>query len=38
LLFITYAALIRGAIAFGLSQNLDDHYFGYTDNDGVHQG
>mmetsp|Transcript_7908 Transcript_7908/g.13267 ORF Transcript_7908/g.13267 Transcript_7908/m.13267 type:complete len:80 (-) Transcript_7908:988-1227(-) len=25
--FLTYAALIRGAIAFGLVENLDDHTF-----------
>lgn len=24
--FLTYAALIRGAIAFGLVENLDDHW------------
>jgi NhaP-type Na+/H+ or K+/H+ antiporter len=25
--FLTYAALIRGAIAFGLVENLDEHHF-----------
>ena len=27
-MFATYAAYIRGAIAFGLSNNLTDQYFG----------
>ena len=29
--FLTYAALIRGAIAFGLVENLDEHSFDKKD-------
>ena len=29
--FLTYAALIRGAIAFGLVENLDEHTFAKKD-------
>ena len=35
LAFISYAALIRGAIAFGLSQNLKPTIFGKTNQDSV---